>query len=98
MILFFMIIFTLLGLIGLINSAYIFLNNKSFIYLPQFYKKNKSVDTLKYQAYTQIVLGLLFIFYGIVIFHFNITSLLLHILFIIITLVFIIILGHINLN
>lgn len=98
MIMFYMIVFILLGLIALANSAYIFLSDKSFIYLPYLYKKNDSLDMLKYQAYTQIICGLIFILYSIAIFHFNISSFISHISFFLVSIVFISILGHIKLD
>lgn len=96
MMLFYIFTFILFGLIYLINSIYIFLNNKTFIYLPQLDKKNKSINSLQYQSYTQMLFGLLLLLYAITIYEFNIISILSHILFIFVSLTSICLLGHIK--
>lgn len=88
------IIFIVLGLTQILNSISILFREKSFIYLPQVIKANSTIDTLKYQAYTQITVGLLLILYAVAVPQFNVTSLISHLLVSVISLVSVFIIGH----
>lgn len=90
------IIFVILGSVQLLNPISIFIREKSFIYLPQLINATSPIDKLKYQAYTQINVGLLLILYAVAVTQFNVTNLVSHLLFIIISIVSIFIIGHIK--
>ncbi len=87
-------IFIILGLTQVLNFISIFFRKKSFMSLPQVIKTVLQIATLKYQAYTQITTGFLFILYGMVVLQFNITNFISHLLFALISMVSMCIIGH----
>lgn len=89
-------IFIILGLTQIFNFISIFIRKKSFMSLPQVTKTILQIDTLKYQAYTQITSGFLFILYGMAVLRFNVTNLMSHLLFALISIVSVCIIGHLQ--
>ena len=90
------IIFIILGLTQILNFISIFTREKSFMCLPQVTNVVLPIDKLKYQAYTQITLGILFILYAVVVLQFNVTNIMFHFSFSIISTILVCIKGHIQ--
>ena len=87
-------IFIILGLIGLINFTLILIKQRSFINIPHLNISNSPVDILKYQAFVEVTLGLLFILYGSSIHLFTNANIISHLLFLVISAFTMSLCGH----
>lgn len=94
MILSYTFIFIFLAFILLINSGFIIFKEKCYIFLPVFSKKVTHIMNLRYQAYLQLVTGLIFFLYSTFIHYFNIEGFFFHLIFTILTVFFISLMGH----